>query len=89
MPQKQISPLTNREDPPGLDAGDIGPNEAIAILVVKGSIPAIDSNVSAIAAGDIVDSVATAAVANPTVAAVSTPFVPQNVSRDPGSPAPN
>ena len=43
-PQRLINPLTNREDPPGLDTNDIGPNDSLAILIVKGTAPVIGSN---------------------------------------------
>ena len=84
-PQKLISPLTAREDPAGLDAaGDIGPNSALVIMLTKGAKPAIGSNIAALAAGDVVDSIGFGSSPNATAALLSTSFTPDNVSRYPG-----
>lgn len=86
IPNKQISPLTTREDPAGLDAaGDIGPNSGVLILVTKGAKPAVGSNVSAIAAGDIVDSIGFGSSPNSAVTLVSPGFEPDNLSRLPNN----
>ncbi len=88
-PNRLISPLTNREDPPGLDAGDIAPDAAPLILLVKGAQPAVSSNISALAAADIVDSIGFGASTNAAVTLVSPGFTPQNLSRYPGQLTPN
>lgn len=84
-----ISRLTAKEDPQMLDEEDIGPNEAVLILLTKGTPPAVDSNVAAIPAADIVDSIGFGTSPNPSVAMFNANFVPDNLSRYPGNLNPN
>lgn len=83
-PNRQISPLTNREDPPGLDVDNLAPNEALLILLVKGDKPAVSSNVSTITAENIVDSIGFGTSPNPAITLLNPGFTPQNISRYPG-----
>jgi hypothetical protein len=76
-------PMTTREDPAGLDAGDIGPNGGLLILITKGAAPAVGSNVSAIPAADIVDSIGFGTSPNPAVSLISPGFTPDHLSRYP------
>jgi hypothetical protein len=82
-PLKQISPLTAREDPAGLDVGNIAPNSAALFLITKGAKPATESNISAIPAADIVDSIGFGASSNPAVPLLAVSFAPDNFSRRP------
>lgn len=86
--QGQISPLTNREDPPGLDVNDFGPNSGLSIILVNAPV-AVGSNVSAIPAGNIVDSISFGNPNNPAVSRVTPGFSPDNLSRLPNDLTPN
>lgn len=90
--ERLVSPLTLHDDVPGLDAagvGDIGPNGAMLILITKGTPPAVGSNVSNIAATDIVDSIGFGATPNSAIATIAPGFTPQHLSRYPWTYAPN
>jgi len=84
-----VSPLTAEEDPAGLDENDFSPNSGMIILLTKGAPPVIGSNISAIPAADIVDSIGFGTSTNPAAAMLSTGFTPGNMSRYPASFAAN
>ncbi|MFN0126349.1 MAG: hypothetical protein ACKV19_06660 [Verrucomicrobiales bacterium] len=83
--RQQVSRLTVHDDIYKLDENDIGPNGGIIALLTKGSPPALDSNVSAIPAADIVDSIGFGTSPNPAITLLAPGFTPHHVSRYPGS----
>jgi len=84
-----LSPLTAAEDPDGFTANDIRPEKGLILLLVKGAQPAENSNISDIAAADIVDSIGFGISPNPAAVLIAPGFEPDNISRYPGNFAPN
>lgn len=88
-PSQSSSPLSVRDDIRGLDANDIGPNEGILVALVTGTPPAQGSNISAIAAANIVDSIGFGTSPNAAITLIAPGFTPDHVSRYPDNYDPN
>lgn len=88
-PPYSLSPLTAAEDPDGFTGGDVKENSGVILLLTKGAKPAEASNISAIAAADIVDSIGFGISPNPAAVLIAPGFEPDNISRYPGNFAPN